>query len=89
MPKEKIKPYIVFLEFPNRRAEYWQVIKDINNVLEIKINSLTLGRCFYYFGNTALFHLVKLKVMLMSIFLVLGKTLANLVNRTIYPNLII
>lgn len=43
VPKEKIKPYIVFLEFPNRRAEYWQVIKDINNVLEIKINSLTLG----------------------------------------------
>jgi Fe-S-cluster-containing dehydrogenase component len=41
--KISIKPFIVSLEFPNIRTEYWRVIKDIRNVLNIRINSLTLG----------------------------------------------
>jgi len=41
--KEYIKSYIVSLEFPNMRTEYWRVINDISNVLNIKINSLTIG----------------------------------------------
>jgi ferredoxin len=41
--KEQIKPFIVSLEFPNIRTEYWRVIKDINAVLGVKIHSLSLG----------------------------------------------
>jgi len=41
--KHQIKPFIVSLEFPNIRTEYWRVIKDIRDVLEIQINSLSLG----------------------------------------------
>jgi len=41
--KAEIKPFIVSLEFPNIRTEYWRVIKDIREVLGIQIHSLTLG----------------------------------------------
>lgn len=41
--KAEIKPYIVSLEFPNLRTEYWRVIKDIRDVLGVRIQSLTLG----------------------------------------------
>jgi ferredoxin len=40
---DKINPLIVFLEFPNIRTEYWRVIKDIRQVLGVKINSITFG----------------------------------------------
>ncbi len=41
--KKRIVPVIVSLSLPNQRSEYWQVIKDIRNVLDIKINSITIG----------------------------------------------
>jgi ferredoxin len=41
--KMTILPCIVSLELPNQRTEYWRVIKDIKDVLNIRINSLTLG----------------------------------------------
>lgn len=41
--KAEIKPFIISLEFPNIRTEYWRVIKDIKTVLDIQIHSLTLG----------------------------------------------
>jgi len=41
--KHQIKPFIVSLEFPNIRTEYWRVIKDIKDTLGIRIHSLTLG----------------------------------------------
>jgi len=41
--KNLIKPFIVVLEFPNLRTEYWRVLKDIRAVLDIRIHSLTLG----------------------------------------------
>jgi ferredoxin len=40
---ENIKPFIVSLELPNLRTEYWRVVKDIKDVLGIRIHSLTLG----------------------------------------------
>jgi hypothetical protein len=43
MDKYKIKPFIISLEFPYIRTEYWRVIKDIKDVLNIRINSLSLG----------------------------------------------
>ena len=41
--KNDIMPLIVTLSLPNRRSEYWQVIKDIKQVLNLQINSLTIG----------------------------------------------
>lgn len=46
-----IKPFIVSLEFPNIRTEYWRVIKDISNVLKIKINSLSVGVLLLFVWN--------------------------------------
>jgi ferredoxin len=40
---ENIIPLIINLSLPNERSEYWQVIADIAKVLNIKINSLTIG----------------------------------------------
>jgi ferredoxin len=40
---QHVKPFIVFLELPNLRTEYWRVIKDIKDVLGIRVHSLTLG----------------------------------------------
>ncbi len=41
--KEDIIPIIVCLNLPNGRSEFWQVIQDIYNVLDIKIGCLTIG----------------------------------------------
>jgi ferredoxin len=41
--QHQIKPFIISLEFPNIRTEYWRVIKDIKDVLGIRIHSLSLG----------------------------------------------
>lgn len=41
--KDEIVPLIVCLDFPNLRSEYWQFIKDVKNVLDMKINSVTIG----------------------------------------------
>ncbi len=43
IPLETIDPLIVSLRFPNRRSEYWQVIKDIADVLGMRIASITVG----------------------------------------------
>jgi len=43
IPIETIDPLIVSLRFPNKRSEYWQVIKDISGVLGIRIASVTIG----------------------------------------------
>ena len=43
IPKEQIRPFIVSYEFPNIRTEYWRVIKDIQKVLNVSIESISLG----------------------------------------------
>lgn len=37
------RPLVVCLQLPNERQGYWQVVKDIKNVLDIRINTLTVG----------------------------------------------
>ncbi|WNC14354.1 4Fe-4S binding protein [Brevibacillus brevis] len=46
-----ITPVIVSIAFPNTRSEYWRVINDINNVLQIKINSITIGALILLIWN--------------------------------------
>ena len=41
--KDNLIPIAATLSLPNQRSEYWQVIKDIRQVLNVKINSLTVG----------------------------------------------
>lgn len=41
--KNNIVPLVVTLSLPRQRSEYWQVIKDIKQVLNLRINSLTIG----------------------------------------------
>ena len=41
--KNNIMPLVVTLSLPNQRSEYWRVIKDIKHVLNLQINSLTIG----------------------------------------------
>jgi len=54
--KDAIIPFIISLEFPSRRTEYWRVIKDISKVLKIKIHSLTLGAlCVLVWSNMDVF----------------------------------
>ena len=41
--KDYIMPLVVTFSLPNQRSEYWNVIKDVKKVLNIEINSLTVG----------------------------------------------
>ncbi len=51
--KSQIVPLIVSLALPNQRSEYWQVIKDIRNILGVKINSITIGALIVLVWNRA------------------------------------
>lgn len=53
MDKDRIVPLIVSLSLPNQRSEYWQVIKDIRDVLGVKINSITVGALVLLVWNRA------------------------------------
>lgn len=41
--KHNMIPLVVTLSLPSQRSEYWRVIKDIKQVLDLRINSLTIG----------------------------------------------
>lgn len=41
--KNGIAPAIACLNLPNYRSEYWQVIKDIQDVLKLQIGTFTIG----------------------------------------------
>jgi ferredoxin len=43
MAKDRVVPLVITLSMPNQRSEYWQVVRDIRDVLGVKINSLTIG----------------------------------------------
>jgi len=51
--KENIVPLIVCLDVPNSRSEYWQLIKDVRDVLNVKINSVTIGALIVMIWNRA------------------------------------
>lgn len=41
--KNSVIPAIACLNLPNYRSEYWQVIKDVRDVLKLKIGTVTIG----------------------------------------------
>lgn len=42
IPKDKIIPIIIIDKFPNKRSDYYEVIKDIEDITGIKIMTITL-----------------------------------------------
>jgi len=42
-PKEKIIPYIITLNFPNKRTDFYEVLNDIHKVLGIRINVISIA----------------------------------------------
>lgn len=43
LDRDSIIPLIVTLSLPNQRSEYWQVVRDISTVLNVSINTITIG----------------------------------------------
>lgn len=53
VPTKQIYPVSVLLVLPNARSEYYQVIQDIDNVLDIKCRTLTVGALLAMVWNLA------------------------------------
>lgn len=49
--KDDNKPLAVCLNLPNKRTDYWQVVKDIKYVTGIKIQTLTIGALMIMLWN--------------------------------------
>lgn len=49
--KNDNKPLAVCLNLPNKRTDYWQVVKDIKEVTDIKIQTLTIGALLLLLWN--------------------------------------
>lgn len=48
---KSILPIVFPLTLPNQRSEYWQVIKDINQVLKLPVRTITLGMLLVLLWN--------------------------------------
>ena len=53
LSKDMIVPVIVSLSLPNSRSEYFRFIQDVKKVLNIKINSITIGGLILLIWNRA------------------------------------
>lgn len=51
--KNQETPLVVCLQLPNTRQGYWQVVKDINNVEKVKINTVSIGALLLLLWNNA------------------------------------
>ena len=51
IPKEQNNPLVVCLQLPNARQGYWQVVKDIKVVENIKINTISIGALLILLWN--------------------------------------
>lgn len=47
IPKEKLMPIVVCLNFPNKRSDYYEVIMDIDKVLQVKMKTIPVGALLY------------------------------------------
>lgn len=53
--EEDIIPLVICWDLPNKRTDYWNVITDVNNVLGIKIKTISiLALALHYWTNTVL-----------------------------------
>lgn len=49
--KEDNHPLAVCLSMANKRTDYWQVVKDIKNVIKLQINTITFGALMILMWN--------------------------------------
>lgn len=49
--KSKNHPLAIILGIPNKRTDYWQVIKDIKNIVDIPISTITFGALLILLWN--------------------------------------
>ena len=49
--KEINHPLAICLNLPNRRVDFWQVIKDIAKITNVRINTITYGILFIFLWN--------------------------------------
>lgn len=52
--KEQLVPLIISLELPNQRSEYWRFINDVRTVLDVHINSITVGALIILLWNRSM-----------------------------------
>lgn len=57
IPKEQNNPLVVCLQLPNARQGYWQVVKDIKVVENIKINTISIGALLILLWNNKILDL--------------------------------
>lgn len=49
--KERNHPLAICLNLPNKRTDYWQVVKDIRDIVKISICTVTFGALFILMWN--------------------------------------
>lgn len=55
LPLERIVPIVICWTLPNNRTDYWNVINDVKNILDIKIKTLPImAIAVHYWINTDL-----------------------------------
>lgn len=51
VPRKENAPLAVCLSLPNKRTDYWQVLKDIKNILNMEIQTITIGALLLLMWN--------------------------------------
>ena len=51
--KENNTPVAICLELPNKRTDYWQVVQDIDRIINIRINTVTFSALLILLWNHA------------------------------------
>ena len=54
--KNKNHPLAIVLSLPNKRTDYWQVLKDIRNIIEMPIGTITFGALLILLWNNKEVH---------------------------------
>lgn len=49
--KNKDHPLVIVLSLPNKRTDYWQVLKDIRDIVEMPIRTITFGALLILLWN--------------------------------------
>ena len=54
--KNKNHPLVIVLSLPNKRTDYWQVLKDIRDIVEMPIGTITFGALLILLWNNKEVH---------------------------------
>lgn len=51
IPIKQERPLTICLVFPNKRTDYWQVIKDVKKIINLEIQTITIGALLILLWN--------------------------------------